>query len=563
MAHVGDTGGASQSSPLTDQTQIQDPVGYKNGQSVQHKDVPSQLGSLDPDLTSGTPIGDRDTTTVDGATSTPGLSGPSGEKGLPALEKVRKDMLDEAGEIMEAHEELTVLAHALRALARGNYTDTRTPPPGLKITLQMSPDAPIYTVEPPDEAFKKLPEDQQNQMKKMAHDLLMNHNTKKYGEYDLSASKTRLQELQDKLEKNGEEIGQKSGNNNWRESYKKLEHQPVRITVHGDAQPLSPEQSAPESQPVVVVQAAPEGEMPEEEAVKQPVVEQKSEQVDEQEEQESARSTPFIARQGLEPTYELGTTEPTFGSFGQITSKKDTDISTNENTELTLNAAARAAGVERLNCGNINVTVAFADITRLGEIGIRPDGIVNASNRWLKRGGGVCGAIFAASGHLDKLQSECDKFHNSTLGYACAPGQAVTTNAYDLENSQGTKKIIHATAPNKNEEPYKNSDEHTESDLFNTYLNALIEAQKQGLKHVAIPLLGSQLFGIDGNVSARMAAQATRQFEFNCRQNRQEPPEVIMVFYPGPDNTPSDQVQQWRSCFKQALQQFIIGSSNT
>ena len=235
MAHVGGAGDTPNPSPLTDQTQVPKPVGSNNGHSVQQTDVPPQLNGLAPNQTSGTPIGDRDTAPVDGTNPTPGLAKPSEDKDLPTLEKEREDMLKEAGELMQKNEELTVLGFALRSLQPKNYEDKLTPPPGLKVTLQMSPGAPVFTVEPPDDAFKALPKDQQDEMKKMAYDLLMNHTTTAYQGYDPKAGREQVEKLKEQMERNGEEIGKKSGDNNWRDRLTKLEHRPAHIVVHSDS----------------------------------------------------------------------------------------------------------------------------------------------------------------------------------------------------------------------------------------------------------------------------------------------------------------------------------------
>lgn len=232
---VGGSGDISTSSPLTDQPGIESPAGNNGAHNIHPTEVPNHLSGLEPDGTSRTPIGERSSTPVD-TTSTPGLSKPSDEeKDLPTLEKERAEMLKEAGEVMANNEELLVLAHALRAVAApGTYEDNLDKPKGLKVTLQLAPNTQVYTLEPPDEAFKALPPEHQEKMKAMAYDLLMNHNNTKFKDYDLRASKERLNELKEKLEKNGEEIAGKNGENNWRASFETLEHRPAYIITPSD-----------------------------------------------------------------------------------------------------------------------------------------------------------------------------------------------------------------------------------------------------------------------------------------------------------------------------------------
>lgn len=67
------------------------------------------------------------------------------------------------------------------------------------------------------------------------------------------------------------------------------------------------------------------------------------------------------------------------------------------------------------------------DITKM-----QVDAVVNAANRALKMGAGVCGAVFSAAG-AKRLQEECNYIGN------CEVGQAVTTKGYNLP----VKYIIH------------------------------------------------------------------------------------------------------------------------
>ncbi|OPX83503.1 MAG: O-acetyl-ADP-ribose deacetylase [Pelotomaculum sp. PtaB.Bin104] len=72
----------------------------------------------------------------------------------------------------------------------------------------------------------------------------------------------------------------------------------------------------------------------------------------------------------------------------------------------------------------------------LNDITIMPtDTIVNAANSALQRGGGVCGAIFAAAGARE-LQEECDRIGG------CPVGEAVITGGYALP----VRHIIHAVS---------------------------------------------------------------------------------------------------------------------
>jgi len=65
------------------------------------------------------------------------------------------------------------------------------------------------------------------------------------------------------------------------------------------------------------------------------------------------------------------------------------------------------------------------------------DAIVNAANPNLKKGGGVCGAIFDAAGS-DFLQTACDNIGG------CAVGEAVITQGFQLS----ARYIIHTAGPN-------------------------------------------------------------------------------------------------------------------
>lgn len=131
------------------------------------------------------------------------------------------------------------------------------------------------------------------------------------------------------------------------------------------------------------------------------------------------------------------------------------------------------------------------DITKLNT-----DAIVNAANEALKRGGGVCGAIFAAAG-ADELQRECDNIGG------CKTGEAVITKGYNLS----AKHIIHTVGP------VWQGGGHGESKLLeNCYRNSLLLAKKHNLESIAFPLISSGIFGYPKDDAMNVAEATINEF---------------------------------------------------
>lgn len=115
------------------------------------------------------------------------------------------------------------------------------------------------------------------------------------------------------------------------------------------------------------------------------------------------------------------------------------------------------------------------------------DATVNAANRNLLAGLGVCGAIFKKAG-VEILQEACDKVIEN-MGRPLIDGEAVITPAFGIENVQ---YIIHAVGPNFSVNP------DSFDKLFLAYYNSLELLKQNNLHSIAFPLISSGIFA--GNI---------------------------------------------------------------
>lgn len=136
------------------------------------------------------------------------------------------------------------------------------------------------------------------------------------------------------------------------------------------------------------------------------------------------------------------------------------------------------------------LSIRKADITKLDA-----DCIVNAANRHLRHGSGVCGAIFSAAGPA-QLQAACDVF-----GY-CPTGEVVMTPGFQLK----AKYIAHAVGP-----VWQGGSQGEAQLLYRCYQNAMKLASRNGCKSIAFPLISSGVYGYPVMDAWRIAIQAIRE----------------------------------------------------
>lgn len=134
------------------------------------------------------------------------------------------------------------------------------------------------------------------------------------------------------------------------------------------------------------------------------------------------------------------------------------------------------------------IEVVRADITTLSV-----DAIVNAANEALRRGGGVCGAIFAAAG--PELDDAC-----AAIGH-CATGDAVATPAFALP----ARWVIHTVGP-----VWRGGTSGEAELLTSCYRRSLEVAADVGARSIAFPAISTGIFGYPADAAAGIAVATCR-----------------------------------------------------
>ena len=108
------------------------------------------------------------------------------------------------------------------------------------------------------------------------------------------------------------------------------------------------------------------------------------------------------------------------------------------------------------------------------------DVVVNAANRGLWAGGGICGVIFRKAG-VAQLTEACNRYPTPLND-----GDAVITPSFQMTNA---KAIIHAVGPNFSVTP------KAFKELFDAYYNSLVVLMDNGYHSISFPLISSGIFG--------------------------------------------------------------------
>jgi len=124
------------------------------------------------------------------------------------------------------------------------------------------------------------------------------------------------------------------------------------------------------------------------------------------------------------------------------------------------------------------------------------DAVVNAANRELQQGGGVCGAIFNGAG-ASSMQKACDELAPVEIG------EVAITLAFKLPS----KYVIHTVGP-----VWEGGKENEEQLLASCYRNTLLLAQKKGLQSIAFPLISAGIYGYPKDKAYKIAVSTILSF---------------------------------------------------
>jgi O-acetyl-ADP-ribose deacetylase (regulator of RNase III) len=137
----------------------------------------------------------------------------------------------------------------------------------------------------------------------------------------------------------------------------------------------------------------------------------------------------------------------------------------------------------------MTIEVGRGDITL-----VAVDAIVNAANASLRRGGGVCGAIFAAAG--PELDDAC-----AAIG-SCETGDAVVTPGFRLP----ARWIVHTVGP-----VWHGGDRGEPAQLASCYRRSVEVARGVGAASIAFPAVSTGIFGYPARAAAEIAVATVRE----------------------------------------------------
>ena len=140
------------------------------------------------------------------------------------------------------------------------------------------------------------------------------------------------------------------------------------------------------------------------------------------------------------------------------------------------------------------ITTIKGDIT-----GLDFDIIVNAANKQLAPGAGVCGAIFSKAG--PGLEKECMSLHG------CATGEAKMTKAYGLR----CDRIIHTVGPVYVDGNHKEC-ELLEACYWNTLALAYSYVRENNLEKcsIAFPCISTGIYGFPRKEACQIAIKTVK-----------------------------------------------------
>jgi O-acetyl-ADP-ribose deacetylase (regulator of RNase III) len=139
----------------------------------------------------------------------------------------------------------------------------------------------------------------------------------------------------------------------------------------------------------------------------------------------------------------------------------------------------------------MHVEVGRGDITKE-----TVDAVVNAANRGLARGAGVCGAIFAAAG--PELDAAC-----AALG-GCRTGDAKATPGFHMP----ARFVIHTVGP-----VWRGGSEGEADALASCYRRCIDVATEFGARSIAFPAISTGIYGFPKRPAAEIAVATLRAID--------------------------------------------------